>query len=88
MLSSIDIYLVVFVALLATFTIQIMTKVGIREKLINNIQVEVLCKLLECDFCLGFWIAFMFSALLSVSNNDPSYMIIPILSAPLTRYLL
>lgn len=80
-------WLVLYVALLATFTIQVMTKIGIREKLINNTRARLVQQLLECDFCLGFWIAFMFSALLSVSSNDISYMLIPVLSAPITRYL-
>lgn len=73
-------------AAFAAFIIIMTTKIGLRDYLINKTK-GTLQQLLECEFCLGFWIAVIISVFLSINNKDISFMLIPFISAPITRFL-
>ena len=81
--------IVVLIALLATFAIQLSEKRGYRNWLIDNITFWPLFnKMLQCDFCLGFWIAVVLSLILTFVTGFLPYLAIPVFSTPITRYFL
>lgn len=84
------IYQIIVVSLLSAFIILVMNKSEMRDKLrdyncrIANFKIA---KMLECDFCFGFWIAVVIATILSVITFDTSWMLVPFMSAPITRFL-
>lgn len=78
---------IIIIALGSAFTIIVLDKWGIREWL----QVHgsrLISKMAGCTFCLGFWIAVILSIFLSAISGECSYLLIPIFSSPITRFIL
>ena len=81
----------VIVALITTFIVLFITKVEIRDMLRNYLdkkRVPILPNLLDCDFCLCFWIAFIINIAFFIAGYSNHLLIIPILSTPISRFLL
>lgn len=79
--------IVLLISLLAAFIILLISKIGLRDYLINNTK-GLLQQLLECDFCLGFWIAVCISILAAIILKDHYIVFVPFFSSPITRFLL
>ena len=79
--------LVVLVALAATFTIQFAEKRGYRDFAIDNTK-GLLQQMLQCDFCLGFWISLVISIVLALALSNWWLLATPAFTTPLVRYLL
>lgn len=84
---------IIITALLSAFTVIVADKTEIRYKLrdlccISRIRVPRLVKMLECDFCFGFWIAVIISVILAILTNDVNWLITPFMSSPLTRFII
>lgn len=75
------------VALAASFFILTITKMGIRECLMK-VSNPFFYKLLDCDFCLGFWVSCFISLFLFIIFGDAEVLVIPFFTAPLIRFLL
>lgn len=84
------IYQIIVISLLSAFVILVMNKSEVRDKLrdyncrIANFKIA---KMLECDFCLGFWVAIVIAAILSIFTLNASWIFVPVMSAPITRFL-
>jgi len=50
-------------------------------------ELDVFAKMLECDFCLGFWLSVLISVIMVLITLDPAYFLAPIFTAPITRFL-
>lgn len=83
----------ILVALVTCFIILLAYKTGI----IEWVQVhgsKLFAELFNCEFCMSFWISIILTSLLLVfitfttGNFEPIYLLIPILSTPITRFLL
>ena len=77
---------VLLVSLFVTWVITVVTKFGWRDKIIATTKIELLAKMLQCDFCFSFWISVVCSIVLACC--DPIFIIIPVFSAPISRKIL
>lgn len=85
------IYQIIIVALLAAFTVLTLTKNGFRENVRNlcdELDFSLVAKMLDCDFCFSFWLSLFICLILVYIFDDISYMLVPIFSTPITRFLL
>lgn len=81
------IFFTIIVALIAAFSILLIAKWGLRERL----QVhggKFISGMAGCDFCISFWVGLFFSVLFAILLRDWSFLFIPICSTPLTRSLI
>jgi len=78
---------VVLIALLVTFTIIVAEKFGIISYLQSNLKSNLLNKLVNCYFCLSFWVAMVYCVVLSVALNDWTFLLVPIFSSPISRFI-
>lgn len=85
------IYQIIFIALLTCFVVLASEISGVRSKLRDwqdSIANRRLTKMLECDFCFSFWVGLALSLGLSILTLDATWIIVPVLSTPLTRRIL
>ena len=75
------------IALAAAFFILLMAKLGIRDEIVARAP-KLISKLFACDFCLSFWMAEVFCICLFLVTGDNGWVLVPILSAPLTRMII
>lgn len=84
-------YQIIVVALLAAFIISLLGKSGLREKMRNYFDdntITIVADMLDCDFCISFWMSVIISSLCLFITNDYSFIIVPFCATPITRYLL
>lgn len=78
------------VATLAAFIILFLGKTGLRIKLrdiSDKSGIRLLADMLDCDFCLSFWISLCLSLGFLVLGYEIS-IIVPFCATPIARYLL
>lgn len=75
------------VAMVATFGIQLMTKMGIRDEVIAKAP-KLISKAFECDFCLCWWTCLAISLLISIRMMDASILICAVIGTPIARKFL
>lgn len=78
---------VFIVALLATFFLTLARKWGGIEYL----QVwgnDFFSRMAHCNFCLSFWANVVVSLIALLFSGDVTYLVIPFVATPITRYLL
>lgn len=82
-------YQIVIVALIAAFTILFISRIGLRDFIILH-SPKLISELFSCDFCLCFWVSVLISIILFLyqSPHDILFILIPICSTPIARYLL
>lgn len=78
---------VLIVALLAAFVILLITKLGLREKVIVRGN-DFFSEMFSCDFCLSFWCGLFFSLAFTIASGSFLFFLVPFLSTPITRRLL
>ena len=83
---SLLIYAIV-IALLSAFVILFANKIGLIEYLVN-IPNKFISKLVQCNFCMSFWIALFISIIIIVLTKDFKYIFIPIISSPISRLVI
>ena len=84
------IYQIIVLALIAAFIVLIMSKTETRYKLrdlCDEKGLEQIANMFNCDFCFGFWSAVAVALVITIITADVRWMIAPILSAPITRFL-
>ena len=84
------IYQIAVIALLAAFIILFLGKTELRIKMRNWCDKEgitIVADMLECDFCLSFWICTCLALGFLVLGYEISFFI-PFCAAPITRFLL
>jgi hypothetical protein len=78
---------VIIIALISAFVILFITKVGLRDFVIEQ-GPKLISKMFNCDFCLSFWtnvfVAFFIAAFLGFLP----LMVVPIFATPITRILI
>lgn len=79
--------IIVIVSLIAAFLILLITKIGIRDYVIENAP-SIISKLFNCDFCLSFWVSMLVSIIGGFIVKEPGLIIVPIFSTPITRTLI
>lgn len=75
-------------ALLSAFVIEVLEKWGWRHKVQMSASSRLISEMFGCDFCLGFWISVVISVISAVLSRDAWLLVLPVLSAPLTRRIL
>lgn len=78
---------VLFVSLSAAFAILLLGKLGMRDCIVTKAP-KLISQLFDCDFCLSFWVAVVISSFLAILFCEVSLLFIPVLSTPITRFLL
>lgn len=84
------IYQIVILALITAFIVLVMSKTEARYKLrdwCDEKGLKQIAKMFDCDFCLGFWSAVAIAIVITIITADIGWLTAPILSAPLTRFL-
>lgn len=86
-------YQIIMVALVASFLILLSEKTEVRDKLAEYFElkkINLLSELVKCDFCLSFWTSVLitFISFIFINDMDITYLLIPIFSTPITRYIL
>lgn len=76
-----------FVALVSAFIILLIGKLGVRDNIIARAP-KLISRLFECDFCLSFWTSLILAIILAIFFREMSALFIPIISTPITRFLL
>ena len=80
---------IAIVALITTFIVLFISKIGLCDFIIMR-SPKLISKLFSCDFCLCFWASVLISAILFLQQNpyDALFIVIPVCSTPIARYLL
>lgn len=84
------IYQTIIVALFAAFIILFLGKTGLRDKIrdfCDKIGISIIAEMLDCDFCLSFWICMFVSLLAWILCWEPNILVV-FCAPPITRYLL
>lgn len=84
------IYQIIVLALIAAFIVLVMSKTETRYKLCDWCDekgFKQIAKMFDCDFCFGFWSAVVVAIVITIVTADVGWLISPILSAPITRFL-
>jgi len=88
-------YQIIIFSLLTAFLILYSNKTGIRYKLrdyidlhFNNKFSNLFSKMLDCDFCLCFWLNLILAIIAIIMLQNPNLFFIPVFSTPISRFLL
>lgn len=79
------------VALAVAFVILVLTKTGLRDKARDAFDIkhiEFMAKMIDCDLCLSFWLSMSICIPEAISTCDVTWLIIPVFSTPITRFIL
>lgn len=76
------------VALIATFLILLIRRIGLADKIVERSKVKLISELFSCDYCLSFWTSLIISAFYAVIFKDITYLVYAILATPIVRFLL
>ena len=85
------VYQIIVLALLAAFILLLLTKTGWRYALRDHYDLtgfSRIAKMLDCDFCFSFWLSLILALVLAILYQDLAWVMAPIFSVPLTRFLL
>lgn len=83
-------YQIVLIALFSVFVELFMSKSGSRYWLRDQcdyIGFTIVAKMLDCDFCLGFWLSVITSIAMVMITLDLSYIYVPVFATPIIRFL-
>ena len=83
-------YQIILIALFSTFVELFMSKSGFRYWLrdqCDNIDFTIIAKMLDCDFCLGFWLSVIISIAMVLITLGPSYIYVPVVATRIVRFL-
>lgn len=78
------------IALFSAFIILTLSKMGIRYWLrdqCDEIGFTLIAKMLDCDFCLSFWLSLLISVAMVYITLDPSWFFIPVFATPIIRFI-
>lgn len=78
---------IVLVGLLAAFVIIMSNRTGLRGY-VTAVSTGKITELLQCDFCLCFWVNLIIAVTFTLCTMDVDYLYIPFFSTPFTRFLL
>ena len=78
---------VFWVALAAAFAILFISKIGLRDNIVSE-ALDLISQLFSCDFCLSFWTAVVICFFALLVTQDPSFLVVPFVSTPITRMLI
>lgn len=90
------IHQIIIITLLAAFIILWSMKTECRylirdkfDKLSDKNKIyQLIVKMLDCDFCLSFWVSSALAIFMFIIAFDYSWLIVPFLSTPLIRFIL
>lgn len=54
----------------------------------KNKAYQLIAKMLDCDFCLSFWVSLILAMYMFIITFDYSWLAVPFLSTPLIRFIL
>ena len=83
-------YQIILVALFSAFVELFMSISGFRYWLrdqCDSIDFTIIAKMLDCDFCLGFWLSVIISIAMVLITLDTSYFYAPVFATPIIRFL-
>ena len=78
---------IIIISLTAAFVILFITKIGIRNWLAER-SPKLIYEMLNCDFCLSFWVGLAITLIVIAIGADWYYIFLPVLTTPITRFLL
>ena len=84
-------YQIILIALFSAFVELFMIISGFRYWLRDQcdyIDFTLIAKMLDCDFCLGFWLSVIISIVMVLITLDPSYFYVPVFATPIIRFLI
>lgn len=82
---------IILIALAVAFTVLFLTKTLWRYKLrdwADTKKYRLFANMLDCDFCLCFWLSALVCGALSLISFDFKLILFPIFTTPLARLLL
>lgn len=71
-------------AMAASFTILLISKIGLREELIIE-SPRLMSKMFNCDFCLSFWTNLTIGLCLFCTMGNTDWLVTSIFATPITR---
>lgn len=77
----------VIVALIASFIVLLLSKVGVLEWVQIN-GSETISKLASCHFCLSFWVGLIVAITFAIITANTILVLVPFCSSPISRMLL
>lgn len=86
---------IMLASLMSAFIILLLKKVGVIEWMqIHGIMAksdkvnDLFSQLSNCDFCLSFWVGVIISIVAALIIGEWQLLLMPIFTAPLTRFIL
>ena len=79
---------IVSLALLSSFMILLITKIGLREYA-QTFGPKLISKMFNCGFCLSFWCNVLLSFIFSIFVFEGlEFLLCPLLATPITRKMI
>lgn len=81
----------IIVALTVAFFVLFFTKTNIRSNLrdyYDSAGPKLIADMLDCDFCLCFWLSVIISIFFGLILLDLTFIAIPFLATPIARFLI
>lgn len=92
------IHQIIYVVLLASFAILWTMKTEYRDRARDYFDIQfnrtnkkifkLLAEMLDCDYCLSFWVSFLIALIAFIITQDFTWLLVPFLTTPLIRFLL
>lgn len=77
----------VIIALIAAFVILLAGKLGLLEWVQINGN-RFFSEMANCNFCLSFWVGLVLSIFFAFALGNSIILLVPLISTPLTRFML
>lgn len=79
---------VILTALAVAFILIAVDKLGYIDKIAFSTQNPVILKLLNCVFCMAFWLSVVAALLIALLTWDMKYLAIIFFVAPIVRFII
>jgi|WetSurMetagenome_2_1015567.scaffolds.fasta_scaffold35696_2 hypothetical protein len=79
---------IVYSSLISAYLIALISKINLRNLIIERVPSKLISELFSCDFCLSFWVNLLISIMITIYTKDIRNLLICIFATPITRILL
>jgi len=78
---------IMIIALISSFVVLLFLK-SMKKKIEITTKNKIIYDLINCNFCLSFWICLLISIIFCLIYKEFNYIYYAILATPITRYLI
>ena len=82
------IILTFIISLVSAWVVLFISKIGLRNKVIERSPIRLISELFECDFCLCWWTNVLLCIIASIYFHSLIVLLVAVIATPITRHLL